>query len=99
MTYRISKSAQHDLEEIWLYTLENWSIKQADHYLDLIIDEVEFLAKNPLSGKDYNQVREDYYRSKVKSHFIFYRINHDEKLIEVIRILHQEMDIDNRLQD
>ena len=30
MSYQISKQAQKDLEDIWLYTAENWSIEQAD---------------------------------------------------------------------
>ena len=33
MNYKISQEANQDIENIWLYTLENWSIKQADRYL------------------------------------------------------------------
>ena len=98
MEYRISKQAELDLEHIWLYTYRNWSIQQADYYYDLIIDEIEYLTINPKSGKDYNEVRKGYFRSKVKSHFIFYRINFQEKTIEIIRILHQQMDIDLHLE-
>ena len=39
--YKLSKEAQIDLEQIWLYTVENWSIDQADRYLNLLIDEME----------------------------------------------------------
>ena len=28
MNYKISIEAEKDLENIWLYTLENWSIEQ-----------------------------------------------------------------------
>ncbi len=28
--YRLSLRAQSDLEDIWLYTFENWSLEQAD---------------------------------------------------------------------
>ena len=99
MKYTISIEAQNDIEKIWLYTFENWSIEQADRYYNLIFDEIEFLTENPESGKDYNEVRKGYYRSKVKSHFIFYKINQKENELEIIRILHQQMDIDNRLND
>ncbi|SFN34773.1 toxin ParE1/3/4 [Paenimyroides ummariense] len=99
MTYKISREAQIDIENIWLYTYETWSIEQADRYFNLIIDEIEFLASNPNSGKDFNYIRKGYYRSKVKSHFIFYKINLNEKEIEIIRILHQQMDVKNRLND
>jgi toxin ParE1/3/4 len=99
MKYKISKEASKDLEKIWLYTFENWSLEQADRYFNLIIDEIENISKNPLSGKDYSDIRKGYYRSRVKSHFVFYRINVKNKEIEVIRILHQQMDIDSRLND
>ncbi|OQA96667.1 MAG: Toxin ParE1 [Bacteroidetes bacterium ADurb.Bin217] len=99
MEYKISKLASQDLENIWLYTFENWSVEQADRYFNLIIDEIEFLTQNPDSGIDYSFVRKGYFRSKIKSHFIFYRIDIKNDVLEIIRILHQRMDIENRLND
>lgn len=99
MKYKISKEAINDLERIWLYTIENWSVEQADRYFSLIFNEIEFLAKRPDSGKDFSHIRKGYYSSKVKSHFIFYRINKMEETLEVVRILHQSMDIETRLND
>lgn len=99
MKYVISVEATKDLENIWLYTFENWSQEQADRYFNLIIDEIENITKDPSSGKDYSELREGYFRSQVKSHFIFYRINTKKKEIEVIRILHQQMDIKSQLDD
>ena len=97
MNFKISKEAEIDLENIWLYTFETWSKEQADRYFNLIFEEIEYLTQNPNSGKDYSHIREGYYRSKVKSHFIFYRINLKENVLEIIRILHQQIDIENRL--
>lgn len=99
MKYIISQEAANDLEKIWLYTFENWSQVQADRYFNLIIDEIENITKDPKSGKDYNHVRKGYLQSRVKSHFIYYRINLKKKEIEIIRILHQQMDIESRLND
>lgn len=99
MKYIISKEASKDLEKIWLYTFENWSLEQADRYFNLIIDEIENITKDPLSGKDYSEIRKGYFRSRVKSHFVFYRINLKKKAIEIIRILHQQMDIESHLND
>ncbi len=56
MKYKISKEASIDLEKIWLYTSEVCSKEQADHYFDLLMDEIEYLSENPKSGKDYNEV-------------------------------------------
>lgn len=99
MKYKISKSALEDLEKIWLYTFKTWSKEQADHYFDLIMDEIEYLSANPKSGRDYNEIRKGYFCSRVKSHFIFYRINIKNEEVEIIRILHQQMDISSRLTD
>ena len=99
MNYKISKQAEIDLKNIWLYTFEEWSIEQADYYFDLIMDEIEYISKNPKSGKDYNEIRKGYFRSRVKSHFIFYRINFKEECIEIIRILHQQMDVESHIND
>ncbi len=99
MEYKISQEANRDIENIWLYTYENWSLEQADRYFDLIMDEVEYLAENPESGKDYGHIRKGYFRSRIKSHFIFYKINDNKQEIQIIRILHQRMDIESRLNE
>jgi toxin ParE1/3/4 len=99
MNYKISNKAAEDIENIWLYTYENWSLEQADRYINLIFDEIEFLADNPGSGKDFDSIRKKYRYSRVKSHLIFYRQVDKQRLIEVIRILHQRMDIEERLTD
>ncbi len=95
LPYIISKRAVSDLEEIWLYTFNTWSVEQADRYYSLIIDEIEYICRNIDSGKSMNFVRKGYRASKVKSHLIFYRVYNDT--VEIIRILHERMDIDNRL--
>ncbi|MCY7309496.1 MAG: type II toxin-antitoxin system RelE/ParE family toxin [Chitinophagaceae bacterium] len=97
LPYVISKKAVYDLEEIWLYTAEKWSVDQADRYYNLIFDEINFICKNNNAGKSMEHVRKGYRASKVKSHLLFYRIQNNT--FEVIRILHERMDIKNRLND
>jgi toxin ParE1/3/4 len=98
MNYKISIEASYDLEKIWIYTFENWSVEQADRYLNLLLDEIEYLCLKPDSGKDFSQIRKGYLRTKVKSHLIFYRINSKQNELEIIRILHQMMDVENHLK-
>ena len=95
--YRISEKAISDLEKIWLYTLNKWSIKQADRYHDLIIDEIEYTVENFDLSRRMEHVRHGYRVSKVKSHLIFFKIAKDG-IIEIVRILHQNMDIEDRLK-
>ncbi len=97
MRFKISLKALNDIENIWVYTFINWSQKQADRYQDMILNEIEYLAENPETGKDFKTIRTDYRYSKVKSHLIFYRYLNPENTIEIIRVLHQQMDINTNL--
>jgi toxin ParE1/3/4 len=95
--YRISEKAIADLEKIWLYTFNKWSLEQADRYHNLIINEIEYIADNFNLSRKMDYVRSGYRMSKVKSHLIFFKKNEDD-IIEIIRILYQNMDIENRLK-
>lgn len=97
LPFVLTKKAVSDLEEIWLYTVEKWSVEQADRYYNLLFDEINFICKNSAAGKSMEHVRKNYRASKVKSHLIFYRVINNS--IEVVRILHERMDIENRLND
>ena len=97
LPYVISTKAISDLEEVWLYTVDKWSIEQADRYYNLIFDEIAFICKNPKAGKQMEDVRKSYRAAKVKSHFIFYKVEND--IVQIVRILHERMDIENRLDD
>ena len=95
--YRISKKAISDLEKIWLFTLNNWSREQADRYHHLIIIEIEYMVDNFDLCPRMDHIRVGYKMSKVKSHLIFFK-KAEDNIIEIIRILHQNMDIENRLK-
>lgn len=96
LPYILSKKAISDLEEIWLYTVEKWSATQADRYYNLIMDEINYICKDVEYGKPIDHVRKGYRATKVKSHLIFYRVVND--VVEVTRILHERMDISDRLR-
>lgn len=94
--YIINEKALEDINKIWIYTEENWSEEQADRYYNLIFDEIEYIVANFEMARDFENVRKNYKFSKVKSHYIFFKkIKINE--IEVIRILHERMDIENQL--
>ncbi|MGV3459560.1 MAG: type II toxin-antitoxin system RelE/ParE family toxin [Flavobacterium sp.] len=94
--YRISEKAFNDLENIWLYTVEAWSAEQADRYYNLIIEEIKYIASNFESGRNMDYIKKDYRAANVKSHIIFYKKASDD-VIEIVRVLHQAMDIKNKL--
>ena len=94
--YRISKQALEDIDKIWLYTLENWSLNQANHYYRLIYQEIDFIVEDFESGKDIGKIKSGYRQTKIKSHLIIYKMAEDN-VTEIVRVLHQMMDIPNRL--
>ncbi|MGV1011313.1 MAG: type II toxin-antitoxin system RelE/ParE family toxin [Flavobacterium sp.] len=94
--YSISEKALEDINAIWNYTAERWSTEQANRYYNLILDEIEFIAANFETAIDFGSFRKDYRYSKVKSHLVFFKKTKNNE-IEVVRVLHERMDIKNRL--
>lgn len=47
------------------------SIDQADIYLNLLLDEIEYLSQNPRIGEDFNHIRKGYFRLPIEAHIIF----------------------------
>ncbi len=94
----ISEKAIEDLNTIWTYTAEKWSVEQANRYYNLIVDEIEYVSENFEASKDFGNIRKDYRFSKVKSHLVFYKKVENTEM-EVVRILHERMDIKNRIND
>lgn len=94
--FRLSKKAVEDLSGIWNYTYENWSENQADIYYQLLIDSFKEIAERPTLGKDYSGIIDKLKGLKVGSHLVFYQQLTDQP-IEIIRILHEQMDLRNRI--
>ncbi len=96
--YLISEKALEDLNNIWIYTAENWSVEQANRYYNLIVDEIEYVSVNFDETTDFSNIRKNYKFSKVKSHLVFYKKTKNTEM-EVVRILHERMDLKNRIND
>lgn len=96
--YNLSNKAVDDLSEIWKYTYEVWSEDQADNYYNFLQGSCQALADNPQKGKPYHNIFENLMGFLAKKHIIFYKLI-DENEIEVFRILHEKMDLKNRIND
>lgn len=89
-----SPLATADIDGIWDYTAENWGLDQADQYTDDIRDACHDLANGEKRGRTVD-IRDGYLKYSVGSHFVFFR--QMDSGIEVIRILHQGMDVKRHL--
>jgi toxin ParE1/3/4 len=93
----LSPAAQADIDGIWDYTADTWSIEQADRYVALIRRAYETISPDGHEGRPMPEVRKGYRKLAVGSHLIVFRLV--DGYVDVIRILHQRMDISARLQD
>lgn len=89
-TYSIRASARTDLEEIWLFTFEEWGLEQADKYLNSMFSRFEWLSRNPYTSKDREDIKNGYYCFPEGMHLVFYTMT--ESGIDIIGIPHQNMD-------
>jgi len=94
--YTLREKAKVDIDNIWIYTRKTWSENQANDYFNIILDCIETTAQDPEIGQLYDHPELVYRKVKVKSHYVFYRTD-SKTSIEVIRVLHEKMDIDSHL--
>lgn len=87
--------AETDLENIWRYTQSTWGTEQANRYLDDFDAGFSVLAKNPLICRERTEYTPPLRIYHHAHHLIVYL--HTDRTLEVIRILHESMDIDNQL--
>lgn len=89
-----SPAAQTDIADIWDYSFAVWGPDQADSYIDAIRDTCHALADGRRRGRD-TDVRPGTLKFPTGSHMVYYRERAGR--LEVIRILHQRMDVARHL--
>lgn len=97
-SYKLTNKAVDDLTKIWDYTVEKWSEELADRYYSLLLNSCQTIANNPELGKNYFGIETELFGLKTNRHIIFYRKLVD-KPIEITIILHERMDLTNRIND
>lgn len=94
----LRQKALDDLTAIWKYTLQKWSENQADYYYKTIGSACSEIGGNPAIGKNYPEISNDLLGFKSEKHILFYQIVSKDE-IEIIRMLHETMDLKNRLNE
>lgn len=97
-SYQLTNIAVQDLSEIWEYTVNTWSEKQADKYYFMLLDTCQEIAEGKVAGKNYPEVSNEIFGFRAGQHILFYRKLTANK-IEIARILHAQMDLRNKIQD
>lgn len=93
--FRLTAKARADLRDIGRYTQEIWGRDQRNRYLSRLDEAFHLLAREPDRGRPCDDIRQGYRQYHLGRHVIFYR--QSGEAIEIIRILHERMDIEARL--
>lgn len=94
----VFKPAQIRLAEIWDYTLEKWGEEQADRYLRELGVCMNGIASQRHLWRSVQDARlSGVFFVRCSQHLIFFRAMQDQ--IAVISILHENMDIVQRLRE
>lgn len=93
LTYRLRPKARADMESIWRYTAQHWSVEQANSYTALFLAAFADLSSGRREGRPID-IRPDYRKLRCGSHIIYYRRN---DMVDIVRILHQRMDVEHNL--
>lgn len=91
--YRLSRQAERDLEDIWVYLTQQDELL-ADKQIAQILDRFPMLSQFPNMGKQRDDLMAGLRSFPVKPYIIFYNKITDG--IEVVRVLHQARDIDSQ---
>jgi len=92
---RFTEDAERDVWSILQYSLESWGQKQSDRYQQKLEKGFQTLSENPRIGREKENGFLGCRCFQVEQHIIFYKI--DSNSVTVIRILHERMDVPNRL--
>ena len=86
------EAAKSDLKEIWKYIASD-STERANDFLRALNDKMDTLAKNPLMGRERDEVMPGLRSFPFKRYVIFYQPLQDG--IDVVRVLHGARDLES----
>lgn len=88
--YILSQAADGDINDIYLYSYEQFGEAKADACLLSLDETLKRLAVSPRLGKPIDYLRTGYRRYEHVSHSVFYKSV--ESGILIVRVLHNHMD-------
>jgi len=97
-TFSLTQRAKADLKSIARFTEKRWGREQRCIYIKQFDDTFHVLSDTPEIGQNCNYIKENYQKFPQGSHIIFYRVTSPKK-IQIIRILHKNMDVLSKFSD
>lgn len=94
-SFKLTNKAKIDLVKIAKYTEAQWGREQRNLYLKQFDNAFHLIFDKPLIGKECDYIKTHYRKFPQGSHIIFYKEG-DKSNIEIIRILHKNMDVPSK---
>jgi toxin ParE1/3/4 len=86
VNYRLSKEAENDLRNIYIFGFQNFGEKQADNYFEAIFACFDRIARSPEHFPSAAPYREGYRYCVCGAYTIYFRKSEDQ-FCEIIRII------------
>ena len=90
MSLHLSKDAEQDIADIYVYSFEQFGEAKAESYYQALVEHFDSLERNPAMGRDFSFVKGNVRRTNCVSHAVYYRVTGRDVL--VLRVLHQNRD-------
>ena len=84
---RLRPRAEADLAEIWDHTVAQWSLAQAERYLDGLHDTLNLLCTHPEIARLHHDHTPPARFYPYRAHLVIFTA--DQTFVEVIRVVHQ----------
>lgn len=83
--YRLTPRAIADLDDIWRFTAETWSIEQADRYVDELVRVFEMIATMPSLARERSEFDPPVRIHTHEKHLVIYTAQDDH--VAILRLL------------
>lgn len=83
--YRLAPRALADLDDIWRFSAETWSIEQADRYIDDLVRVFEMIAAMPTLARERAELTPPVRIQVHENHLIVYTTAEDH--VAILRLL------------
>jgi toxin ParE1/3/4 len=94
--FSLTEKAKDDLKKIARFTQNRWGKGQRNIYLKSLDGCFHQLSENPAMGRSCDEIKPGYYKFPTGCHVVYYRCK-TEKMIEIVRVLHESMDVELQL--
>ncbi|MGB5559173.1 MAG: type II toxin-antitoxin system RelE/ParE family toxin [Paracoccaceae bacterium] len=91
VSFRLVPEAARDLQDIWAFSADRWSVEQAEAYIDRLVGVFELLADYPELARRREEFTPPVRIHPAASHLVVYldRVGG----VDILRVLHNQRDL------